>query len=195
MEIIAHRINNSKELTSIPLDLGVEIDIRTDNDQLILSHDPFKKGELLEDWLDHFQHKTLILNLKEEGLENRVLELMYKFDISNFFFLDQSFPFLIKTLKKGIKNCAVRISEYESFETAINLKGKVEWVWIDFFTKFPLNIDEVNILKKLNYKLCLVSPELQGYDLDKIIQLKEMLKNQSISVDAVCTKEYTLWKS
>ena len=75
------------------------------------------------------------------------------------------------------------------------MKGKVEWVWIDFFTKFPLNIDEVNILKKLNYKLCLVSPELQGYDLDKIIYLKEMLKNESITVDAVCTKEYTLWKS
>tara|TARA_B100000242_G_C43052128_1_gene491667 strand:- start:1144 stop:1731 length:588 start_codon:yes stop_codon:yes gene_type:complete len=195
LEIIAHRINSSKELTYIPSDLGVEIDIRTDNNQLILSHDPFQKGELFEEWLDHFQHKTLILNLKEEGLEIRVLELMHKFDISNFFFLDQSFPFLVKTFKKGIKNCAVRISEYESLDTAINLKGKVEWVWIDFFTKFPLNFDEVNILKKLNYKLCLVSPELQGYDLDKIIQLKEMLKNESIWVDAVCTKEYKLWKS
>ena len=195
MEIIAHRINTSTELISLPLDLGVEIDIRSNNNKLILSHDPFKEGELLDDWLEHFEHKTLILNLKEEGLENRVLELMNKFDISNYFFLDQSFPFLIKTLKKGIKNCAVRISEYESFETAINLKGKVEWVWIDFFTKFPLTVNEVNILKKLNYKLCLVSPELQGYDLDAITHLKMMLKKECISVDAVCTKQYALWKS
>ena len=111
MEIIAHRINTSKELIYIPLDLGVEIDIRTNNDQLILSHDPFKKGELMEEWLDHYQHKTLILNLKEEGLENKVLELMYKFDIKNFFFLDQSFPFLVKTFKKVLR---IALLEFQS---------------------------------------------------------------------------------
>ena len=33
---------------------------------------------------------------------------------------------------------AVRISEFESIETALTLAGKVDWVWVDCFTHFPL---------------------------------------------------------
>ena len=70
-----------------------------------------------ETWLDHYSHKTLILNVKEEGLEERLIASMASRGIDDFFFLDQSFPFLIKWSKLGEHRCAVRVSEFENIET------------------------------------------------------------------------------
>jgi hypothetical protein len=116
-------------------------------------------------------------------------------DINDFFFLDQSFPFLIKTAKSKESRCAVRYSEYESLETVMSLAGKVEWVWVDCFTKFPLSREDYHRLKtEGKFKLCFVSPELQG--LGDIIKIKEFISKinlQGITGEAVCTKYPDLW--
>ena len=70
MEIIIHRINKIKELKKIPTNFGAEIDIRTNGSNLILAHDPFLKGDKLKDYLENYNHKTLVLNLKEAEMEN-----------------------------------------------------------------------------------------------------------------------------
>ena len=116
MEIIAHRRNLIEELAATPAEHGVEVDIRSYGPDLVIHHDPFVRGGSFEDWVAQYRHGTLILNVKEEGLEDRVLALMEKHGISRFFFLDQSFPFLIKTARKGERRCAVRLSEFESAE-------------------------------------------------------------------------------
>ena len=48
MIYISHRINTVKELDLIPTEYGVEIDVRADGEKLILAHDPFNEGEVLE---------------------------------------------------------------------------------------------------------------------------------------------------
>mgnify|MGYP001178985969 CR=1 FL=1 len=149
---IAHRVNTIDLLKKTPLDLGVEIDIRSNGNDLILHHDPFEDGVLFKDWLKYFSHKTVILNVKEEGLELRVLKLMKENNISDFFFLDQSFPFLLKTALLGETRCAVRVSEYEDIQTALSLSNMIDWVWVDCFTKFPLNAHDANKLIPLSEK-------------------------------------------
>ena len=57
---ILHRVNNFEKLKATPIDLGVEVDIRSNGTDLIIHHDPFKDGELFDDWLRAFRHKTLI---------------------------------------------------------------------------------------------------------------------------------------
>jgi hypothetical protein len=42
------------------------------------------------------------------------------------------------------------------------MKGMVDWVWVDCFSKVPLNREIYNILKDAGFKLCFVSPELQN---------------------------------
>ena len=69
MEIILHRINKIKDLKTVNPLFGVEIDIRTYGKDLILSHDPFKKGDKLEDYLSEYRHGTLVLNIKESGIK------------------------------------------------------------------------------------------------------------------------------
>ena len=95
MEIIKHRCNTIEELVSTPNDCGVEIDVRSFERKLILQHEPYLNGVNLEDWIQEYNHKTLIINIKEEGIEKNVLEVIQDYKIKSFFFLGQSFPFLI----------------------------------------------------------------------------------------------------
>jgi hypothetical protein len=196
MKFIAHRKNTLEDLRVSPTEFGIEIDIRSYDNKLILQHEPFMAGELFEDWLKEYCHGTLILNVKEEGLESHIIELMKIHKIKEYFFLDQSFPFLVKWSSLGESRCAIRVSEFETVETALSLAGKVDWVWIDSFTHFSLTHDEASRLKQAGYKLCIVSPELQGRDAEKEIpELHKLLMDLGIFADAVCTKHPALWKS
>ncbi len=194
MNIIAHRKNTLAELQASPTQYGVEVDIRTWGKELHIHHDAFVKGESFEAWIKAYKHGTLILNVKEEGLEARLIELMKTHSISDYFFLDQSFPFLVKWSRLGEHRTAVRVSEFESIETALTLAGKVDWVWVDCFTRFPLNYEGASRLQKAGFKLCLVSPELQGRKAEvEISELRHFLKQEGILAEAVCTKRPDLW--
>lgn len=195
MKLIFHRRNTVLELLATDSKYGVEVDIRSEGDSLIIHHDPFMQGESFEKWLDAYHHETLILNVKEEGLEARLIDLMNSKEITDYFFLDQSFPFLMKWSNAGVHRCAVRVSEFESIETALTLAGRVDWVWVDCFTQFPLCGENARRLKEAGFKLCLVSPELQGRDANvEIPQLISLLEERSIMADAVCTKRPDLWE-
>ena len=193
MEIIIHRRNTLDDLKVTSKEFGIEVDIRSYKEKLILQHDPFIKGDYFEEWIKYYQHGTLILNVKEEGLENKIIDLLSMNNINSFFFLDQPFPFIIKTLNKGENRLALRVSEFESIETALNLKNKAQWIWVDIFSKFPLSKYEYKKLKDAKFKLCLVSPELQKLNHISIINLKSYLEEENILFDAVCTKNPELW--
>ena len=194
MEIVAHRRNSISELRDTPTRLGVEVDVRTQGDALIVVHDPFQSGELFDDWIEGYAHGLLILNTKEEGLEERLLAIMADRGITRFFFLDQSMPFLIKMARSGERRCAVRVSEYESVETALALAPMIDWVWVDCFTRFPLTADDSARLTGAGLKLCVVSPELQGRTDDREIPaLRHQLAELRLVIDAVCTKRPELW--
>jgi len=76
------------------------------------------------------------------------------------------------------------------------LAGKVDWVWVDCFTHFPLSEQDARRLKDLGFKICLVSPELQGRDANvEIPQMALLLRERNILADAVCTKRPDLWES
>tara|TARA_X000000368_G_C22983060_1_gene690808 strand:+ start:307 stop:906 length:600 start_codon:yes stop_codon:yes gene_type:complete len=195
MILISHRRNLIEELKNTPKKYGVEIDIRTRGKDLIINHDPYKKGVLLKEWLEFYDHSLLILNVKEDGLEEELLDLLNKKKIKNYFFLDQAMPSLIKYALLGERKCAIRISEFESLETVNNFAGKLDWVWMDCFTKFIITKDMEERLHESNFKICLVSPELQGRNAEKEIpSTLSFLKQNKIEIDAVCTKKPDLWR-
>lgn len=194
MIIVRHRRNTLEELRATPQDLGIELDLRSRGEDLIIHHDAFVDGERFEDWLGGYRHGLLILNVKEEGLEDRLIALMRERGIEDYFFLDQSFPFLVRTAKRGESRCAVRVSEFESIDTALSLAGKIDWVWVDCFTRFPLDGAQARRLQDAGFKLCVVSPELQGRSSDEIAELRALLAREGIAAEAVCTKEPALWR-
>ncbi len=194
MEFISHRVNKREELETLSHEFGVEIDLRDDlSGRIYMEHDPFKDGDDFEQFLKHYNHGTMILNIKSERIELKILELLKKYNVSKYFFLDSTFPMIKLLSDQNEKNIALRFSEFEGIDTLKVMQGKVNWVWVDCFTKLPLDNKTYNEIKNMGYKLCLVSPELQGQQ-DKIEKYAKQIKDESIIFDAICTKEYNIEK-
>jgi len=187
LEIIIHKINTISDLKNIEPKYGVEIDIRAWGSDLILNHDPFQNGEKLGCYLDEYRHGTLVLNIKEAGIEDEVLRLVRQRSyINSYFLLDVEFPYLYRASREGERNIAIRFSEDESIETVKNYVGKVDWVWIDTNTQLPLNEKNITVLKE--FKKCLVCPERWGRPSD-IDGYKIRLEKINFSIDAVMTEK------
>ena len=193
--IYKHRVNTIKELCLLPKHYGLEVDIRSNKGELIIDHDPFSdKSTSFSEWIVHYNHKGLILNVKEDGLESHIQKELEKYNILDYFYLDQSFPQVYNLSSAGNHHCSLRISEFESIETVISMQNKIEWVWVDYFTHFPLSKNQVELLKNKGFKLCVVSPELQGYDHNICCKLIDKLNDEQISIEAVCTKFPEEWR-
>tara|TARA_B100000287_G_scaffold430815_1_gene486794 strand:+ start:1135 stop:1737 length:603 start_codon:yes stop_codon:yes gene_type:complete len=195
--LVQHRINTIQDLHDVPINYGVEVDIREQNGDLICAHDPFEKGELFKNFLSHFKHKFLIANIKEEGIEKSVISCIKDQKIENYFLLDVTFPYLVKLAKEGINKIALRVSDYENLNLNLITDLSIEWIWLDAFSNFP--IEELNKIQayssKNKIKVCLVSPELHMSRSNlKSERIHDQIKATNYSFDAICTKKTTIWQ-
>ena len=171
----------------IDKEYGTEIDVRSFGSDLILNHEPFSSGEKLVDYLDEYKHGTLILNIKEAGIEDEVLQHIRKrADINRYFLLDVEFPYIYNATRRGEKHIAIRFSEDESIETVRKYINKLNWVWIDTMNVLPIVEKNISILN--NFKKCLVCPERWGRPGD-IMRYRKMIINMGIQIDAVMTSK------
>ena len=192
MKFIQHRVNTIRALRQVRCEYGVELDLRDRGERLILVHDPFQDGEDFAPYLREYRHGTMILNVKSERIEYRVLEeLAAAGTVDDYFFLDCSFPMIRQLVARGEHRIAVRFSEYEPIEGPLALASQVDWVWVDCFTRLPLDDDTYARLSQ-SFKICIVSPELEGHDLSRIPEFVRQLAPYEI--EAVCTKRPDLWK-
>lgn len=80
------------ELRELPTEYGVELDLRDDlNGRIYIQHNPFEAGEDFGDYLKEYHHGTMILNVKSERIELKILKMLPKYDVKSYFFLDSSF--------------------------------------------------------------------------------------------------------
>jgi hypothetical protein len=191
---IAHRVNNAEQLDNIPHEVGVELDLRDSMNGLIISHDPFVSGESFEEYLKKFEHKFMIVNIKSEGIEIQAKNLLDKFQIKNYFFLDSTIPMIVKLGQLPGYNFALRVSIYESIRSAISLNKFAKWIWVDCFSGALIAKEELLLLKKAGFNLCFVSPELH----DTNAEVKEFINSilmLDIKPEMVCSKFYNheLW--
>ena len=192
--LVAHRRNLPAELAETPGHLGIEMDIRSQGDRLVVTHEPFDAGVDLEEWLDGYAHAFLVANVKEEGLEQRVEAALAARGVEEWAYLDQSFPFLVRTLRRGEDRCMVRVSEYESVRTALAMDPRPRWVWLDSFTGALPPREDLAALAAAGYRVMLVSPELQGRDPEpEVAGLRGALDDAGLELAAVCTKRPGLW--
>ena len=193
MIFINHRVNSINKLMNTSKEFGVEVDLRSYNKKIYLHHEPFRKGEFLKDWIKYYDHKMLILNVKEEGLEKSIIKILKKNKIRNFFFHDQTFSTLLKNMHKT--NVSIRYSEYEDIKKRNYLFKRIKWLWLDNFTHIELGKKFYNYLKHKRIKICMVSPELiKKKRQNEIKRTISSFKKKGIIIDAVCTKKPRLWK-
>lgn len=185
MEIIIHRVNKIKDLNKLDQKFGVEIDLRSYKNKVILSHEPFENGDNFEDYIDNYKHGTLVLNIKEAGIENEVLKIVKKNKkIKNYFLLDVETPYLFKCLNKKNKVSALRVSYYEPLEKLKKFKLLFNWFWLDSIIKLDFSDNDIKLLNK--YKTCFVCPERWGKP-ELISFYKNYFKKKKIKISAVMT--------
>lgn len=181
--IIWHRINTIEELKHIDSEDGVEIDVRSNKGIPYLSHYIDEDGILFEEWLKHYELKgTLVINVKEEGLEAIIIDLLNKYNITNYMFLDEPFWYLLNSSRNlNNKNFAIRVSKFESVETALKSRELSDWVWYDYFDDY-INIDDIHKLNEVGFKVIMPSPELVNSTKD----YEHILKENNITIWAIC---------
>jgi hypothetical protein len=136
----------------------------------------------------------VVFNVKEEGIERRVVDMAHQRGIHNFFLLDLSFPALVKMVSTGESRVAVRVSEYESPAGALSLAHLASWVWLDIFNGLALSASDYEAIKNAGFSICLVSPELYPDRGETEVQeIQEELNRTGIEIDAVCTKHPDWW--
>ena len=188
MEIIIHRVNLLKKLKKLPTLFGAEIDIRSKGSKLILNHEASNKGDKFEDYLSVYKHGTLILNIKEAGIENEVIKKVKQAKINSYFLLDVEYPFIFESIKKKQRNIAIRFSEIEPISNAKILHKYFNWIWIDTITKLPVNKNNIKIIKK--YYSCLVCPERWGRSKEIKSYWKKLIKLKFIPSAVMTSEKY-----
>jgi len=144
---------------------GIETDVRDFNEELVISHDipvsveySFEAFLLLYVELSYgVEHPPcLAINIKSDGLQNKLNSLLEKHSIKNYFLFDMSVPDALGYVAKNLTTFS-RVSELEDNHA---LNEITSGIWLDQFYDDWYDSDLiVRLVKKYN-KVCVVSPEL-----------------------------------
>jgi len=184
MDIVVHRVNEAKALSDLPREYGVELDVRADRGRIILHHDPHQPGDDFEDYLNCYEHGLMVVNIKESGIENQVMDMLAQRGIERYFLLDVEFPWIAMSPPERQARASMRFSEYEPPDVFTPFAGTIEWVWMDCFTKIPMTESNRDLLEP--FKLCFVCPERWGRPQD-IAAYKAEFERLGRMPDAVMT--------
>ena len=198
MIILSHRgywkeINEKNEPISFErsfsLGFGTETDIRDYKGELVISHDMADKNcisviEMFEIYNRYDNTLPLALNIKADGLQIKLKELLEEYKIENYFIFDMSVPDGLEYLKQNIKSFT-RESEYEKIPSFYD---EACGIWLDEFQGHW--IDKVTIEKhiKNGKKICIVSPDLHKREYKQEWKhYKEIEKELGIDNLMICT--------
>ncbi len=193
--LVRHRVNRVADIALVDPSQGAECDLRLGvrPGEIRLAHDLDEEGDDFTLWLDAYAARglrgPLVLNVKEDGIEGLALDLVRQRGIESFFFLDSQVPTLVRwTVYRGERRFAVRLSRYEPPEAVRCFRGLAQWLWVDCFDGEPLPAEMVREASE-GFRVCLVSPELQGAPAEAIARFAALLP----FADAICTRHPERW--
>ena len=106
----------------------------------------------------NYEDLWLAINIKSDGLSEKLATYIRDYDLDNYFIFDNSVPDLRTYIDLGLK-IFTRQSEYES---DLPFYSSSSGVWLDCFEKDLDNPDTIIAHQKNKKLICLVSPELHG---------------------------------
>jgi len=174
---------------SFSLGFGTETDIRDYKDELVISHDIADERcmsvEIFFEIYKSFDNNLPVaLNIKADGLQLKLKNLLEKFEISNYFVFDMSVPDGLQYIKEGIK-AFTRESEYEK---SPSFYEDAQGIWLDEFYEHWIDLDVIKKHIENDKEICIVSPDLHKRDYIKEWQdYKTIEKNLGIDNLMICT--------
>lgn len=170
MEIISHRgywlEKSERNLPiaferSFDLGFGTETDVRDVSGQLVISHDMPNGDELpLEELLRIMAGRDLPLavNIKADGLCEKLKATFERFAHSNWFVFDMAVPDMRSYLNASVPTYS-RLSEVEPSPAWLE---HCAGIWLDSFGEQWYDCSTISKFLALGKKVCIVSAELHG---------------------------------
>lgn len=198
MKILSHRgywkETNEKNLPiaferSFSLGFGTETDIRDYKGELVISHDIADEkcisvDEMFEIYNKYDNTLPLALNIKADGLQIKLKELLEEYKITNYFVFDMSVPDGLGYLKQNIK-AFTRESEYEKLPSFYD---EAYGIWLDEFQGHWITKEVIEKHIKNNKQICIVSPDLHKREYKNEWQdYKEIEKELGVNNMMICT--------
>lgn len=174
---------------SFSLGFGTETDIRDYKGELVISHDIADENcisvkEMFEVYNKYDNTLSLALNIKADGLQLKLKELLEEYKIENYFVFDMSIPDGLGYLKQNIK-AFTRESEYEKVPSFYD---EACGTWLDEFQEHWITKEVIEKHIKNNKKICIVSPDLHKREYKNEWQhYKEIEKELGIDNLMICT--------
>ena len=174
MKIIAHRgywiVENEKntELAfarALNANFGIETDLRDYCGSIVVSHDipdqsSMKFEYFLKLYLRNTNHQSLkpmlALNIKSDGLSSLVLEILERYEVTNYFVFDMSVPDSLSYINAGLKS----FTRQSEFEELPSLYEDTAGVWLDCFVSTWFSEELLTSHLEAGKNVCIVSPEL-----------------------------------
>lgn len=150
---------------SFSLGFGTETDLRDLGGHLAISHDPPRPGamsarELLSIHRAYDQSLPLALNIKADGLQGLLAELLEEFQTSDLFVFDMSTPDAVRWLKTDVPV----YTRHSDIEPEPPLYEQAAGVWLDAFNSEWWDTSVIRKHLDAGKRVCLVSSELHGRD-------------------------------
>ena len=171
------------------LGFGTETDLRDFNGELVISHDIANSSCLqasvfFEIYNKHGCTAPLALNIKSDGLQHKLKDMLALFNIENYFVFDMSVPDGLQYLKHSI-NTYTRESEYES---SPSFYEQASGIWLDEFHSHWITEDTIASHNRHGKHMCIVSPDLHKRDyMEEWASYKQIEKKLGINNLMICT--------
>jgi len=174
---------------SFSLGFGTETDLRDYKGELVISHDIANENCIsVEKFFEIYKSSNsdlpLALNIKADGLQVKLKELLNEYEIANYFVFDMSVPDGLGYLKHNLKSFT-RESEYEKVPSFYD---EACGIWLDEFQGHWINEDVIKKHIENNKQICIVSPDLHKRDYTKEWrEYKEIEQKLGINNLMICT--------
>lgn len=197
MIVISHRglwknteEKNKKQafINSFRLGYGTETDLRDIKGKIIISHDMPKGDELsFEELLQLMDGRNLplALNIKADGQIETILELLAKYNHTNYFTFDMSIPDLVVQCEAGA-NAFSGMSDVQPLPIMLqNVCG----IWLDSFNSDWYQAELVDSILTSGKKVCIVSSDLHKRDTEDQWNKIKSVKQIDSSNLILCTDQ------
>lgn len=175
MRIIAHRglwrnkeeRNTIEALTNaVEKGFGIETDLRDYCGELVISHDMANGTSVrAEDFFRHYtdlqSNATLALNVKSDGIQKILADILKRYRITNYFMFDMSIPEMVIYKRDGFRF----FTRHSDIEEQCVLYQYAIGVWLDsFYGQNWLTKDIIQKHLDEGKQICVISPEIHGYE-------------------------------
>lgn len=171
---------------------GVETDIRDYNGKLVISHDiPSEESVELRDVFEKYIEcgcdEWLALNVKADGLQDILQDLIEEYKIEKYFVFDMSIPEQVVYKKKNIPYFT-RQSELEKnpvmYEECLG-------VWMDEWEENWITKEDVEQHLKDGKMVSIISPEIHSRNPELLLRELEGVQSDNLFI---CTDKPVLWE-